>query len=616
MKKIFFLLLFVLFSSLSEAQEYKFFVLRDGVDVSCKYDKDFLWLKFTNNRNEKVYVSFNKIRWKQGEMTLEDRGGGAVTLDPQGSSSSGMYFAYPKGYDYKNYQSLHFVLFELKVEIGGMGNDPRYQKTSTTKNSTDIEDFSALDFNNNTYKPKGSNEWKKMPDQKIIKLPGDDKKNSTTPNQNNSNQKNNNNSSQNSTLGSNSSNTKVESVPLQNGNQIKQKKEDQKQVYQNQANDYLNKAQDDSGSPVTKSLDLNLAAMNAKLSGNQKQVQEIQTMQDQQRQVSNEQLIQSGVDLINGVFNLVSNQRKQREENKFEIDRAVKQYSLNKEAFLSYCYFNNYNNLYSDTYTEYFKGLNFNFEENTEKTDNKLKMNLRKRNIEKGEFCNIIFPEGSLKIEASNTSKYGRNWFEGSFLTMIPVMESLDFFYTDYSIDSYSYSPKNYGYDLKQARNGIANSQMRLGLYEFYERAKVSDADKYFKLFLSNPKAELYSKKIAYFFSGLSNLYQGGIANDTGQIKIALTYLDSSFKINFRACFPNINSDDIKFKLKKLNFSGFQTDILKSLIQTNNFLAKESGDLKYCRQATLYYLNYPQQEIADDYTNAVYLVLPGRPVLP
>lgn len=172
MKYALFCLLALSVSTLAHGQEYHHFHSSDNVDVARYFGKDFLRLMFTNRRNEKVYVGFDMLIWKEGDTTIGTCNGGGLTLAPGESSNFGMFFTYPA-----KIESIPHVRFELhgyKVEIGGQGKDPRYQNDSSGGRKEEGH-VTALDFNNNTYKTEGSDEWKPMPKAKSIDFPGDGK---------------------------------------------------------------------------------------------------------------------------------------------------------------------------------------------------------------------------------------------------------------------------------------------------------------------------------------------------------------------------------------------------------------------------------------------------------
>jgi len=100
---------------------------------------------------------------------------------------------------------------------------------------------------------------------------------------------------------------------IENGTETNNKTTE-KQQYQNQANNYLNQAQNTNKSAISQQLNLDLAKTNAIMAGNQQQVQQIQQLQSQRRQESNEQLVNSAIGLFNSIQQASAIQRQRRAE--------------------------------------------------------------------------------------------------------------------------------------------------------------------------------------------------------------------------------------------------------------------------------------------------------------
>jgi len=128
MKKYFSFLLITFSTLLLKAQEYHHLLARDGVEVEYKFNnkEQMLYLKITNNGSQKVYAGPENVLWYNGLIQVAKQNGGGITLQPGESSSFGMFWNYPKGYQ----QGYTFKLDNFKVEIGGQGKDPRYSKST------------------------------------------------------------------------------------------------------------------------------------------------------------------------------------------------------------------------------------------------------------------------------------------------------------------------------------------------------------------------------------------------------------------------------------------------------------------------------------------------------
>lgn len=87
----------------------------------------------------------------------------------------------------------------------------------------------------------------------------------------------------------------------------------QKQSYQNLANSYLDQAQDQNQDAIMQALNLNLAKTNAIMGGDQAQLSQINQLQNQYNQNQNEQLAQGVTNLVTGVFDLINQNREQKE---------------------------------------------------------------------------------------------------------------------------------------------------------------------------------------------------------------------------------------------------------------------------------------------------------------
>lgn len=284
MKYTFALVVLLLSQLFAYTQDFTYYTTRDGVDVACKWGEKAVTFQFKNRNNQKVYVSTGDVLWFRGELMAGKSNSSGLTLAPNETSSFGMFFYYPEGYDKKNYQSLRFKLSYLKVEIGGMGNDPRYQKTQTKSQSSEVKGGQGLpeiDFDKGATREPGSNEWKPMHPLNEIKFPGEDQSNTQKPNTTQTNNsKPSNNKSPNPNIKLNglyySNGTASNNTTTKTGTETA----NEKQQYQKQADSYLNEAQKPDQSSITRNLNLELAKVNAKLAGNTQQLELIEKLQN------------------------------------------------------------------------------------------------------------------------------------------------------------------------------------------------------------------------------------------------------------------------------------------------------------------------------------------------
>jgi hypothetical protein len=293
MEKYFSFLLLTYCTIILKAQEYHHLLIRDGVEVQYKFNNEeqLLYLRLTNNGNQKVYAGPENVLWYNGAIQVAKQNGAGITLQPGESSSFGMFWTYPKGYQ-KGYT---FKLQDFKVEIGGQGKDSRYNKPTTLNRTESTDPLPEIVFPGNGLKTEKS------------VIPNN---NSNTTNLNTN------------TVIKPDDNIKLNGLYYSNGtisqintNSNSNISSSQRQQYQNQANIYLSQAQNTNQSGISQQLNLDLAKINAITTGNAQQVQQIQQQQNQLNQQRNEQLAQSTAAFVGSVFSLIEKNRQRKLEN-------------------------------------------------------------------------------------------------------------------------------------------------------------------------------------------------------------------------------------------------------------------------------------------------------------
>lgn len=100
----------------------------------------------------------------------------------------------------------------------------------------------------------------------------------------------------------------------------------QRQQYQNQANYYLNLANNTNQSSISQQLNLDLARTNAYMSGNTQQIQQIQQQQNRLNQQRSDQLAQSTVQFVGSVFNLIQSNQQRKQELQQQSEERQRQW--------------------------------------------------------------------------------------------------------------------------------------------------------------------------------------------------------------------------------------------------------------------------------------------------
>jgi len=294
---VYFVYSFLSLPLILSAQEYSYYTTVDGVEFYSKISNSYglLYVKCNNTNNIKVAVDISNLIWMSDKIQIAKYEGGMEGFKPGENKIGGLFWTIPKGYDKS---TLSFRLDNLKIHIGGFGNDPRYSK-KLSENDKSLENtlkkhpvnFDSADSNINNLKGQlvpslGVRAENEKPNVQVESL-----------------------AITNGTIPEGHARKAIETSEKTQTNTTEQKQFEQK------AQNYLEAAKN-STDDITKVTNLNLAKINAIASNNKGQVAQIQQIQAQTQQQQTQQLIKSTADLVSGLSNILSGNRQNKVDRK------------------------------------------------------------------------------------------------------------------------------------------------------------------------------------------------------------------------------------------------------------------------------------------------------------